>query len=131
MAVMTVILVGLVAVNAWAIWIAANRRGLAQAYWALSGSFMGIGLMAALGILFLTPIVERDTPGPISGEMPPAFGLGLGLIALGLSGVALGAVVMLLARLWRKRKAAMAANATDNGVDGPADAAEPDGTHRA
>ncbi|MFD1627865.1 hypothetical protein [Azospirillum griseum] len=131
MAVMTVILVGLVAVNAWAIWIAANRRGLVQAYWALSGSFMGIGLMGALGILFLTPIVERDTPGPISGEMPPAFGLGLGLIALGLSGVVLGAVLMLLTRLWRKRKAAQAANATGNGVDDTTDAAQPDGPHRA
>ncbi|RJF83672.1 hypothetical protein D3877_03220 [Azospirillum cavernae] len=107
----------LVAINAWTIWIAATRRGVVQAYWALSGSFMGIGLMAVIGVFAFPGLLQLD---PTSGEMPPAFGLGFGLVVIGLTGVAIGAAMMGLARLWRRKRAASAlAAATADGADAP------------
>ncbi|WP_298376805.1 hypothetical protein [Azospirillum sp.] len=107
----------LVAINAWTIWIAATRRGVVQAYWALCGSFMGIGLMAVIGVFAFPGLLQLD---PTSGEMPPAFGLGFGLVVIGLTGVAIGAAMMGVARLWRRKHAATSQTAaTAVGADAP------------
>jgi hypothetical protein len=107
----------LVAINAWTIWIAATRRGVVQAYWALCGSFMGIGLMAVIGVFAFPGLLQLDST---SGEMPPAFGLGFGMVAIGLTGVAIGVALMGLARLWRRKRVATGQTAaTAEGADAP------------
>jgi hypothetical protein len=100
----------LVAINAWIIWIAATRRGVVQAYWALCGSFMGIGLMAMIGTVAFPGLLE--TPDSTSGEMPPAFGLGFQMVQFGLAGAAVGLALMGVTRLWRRKRQATAQTAT-------------------
>ncbi len=77
-----------------------RSRGPARFYWVACAAMFGLGIAATL-LIVLVPVATPDDNGEISGEMPPAFGLGLLLAVIGLGGIALGAAVALLRRLWR------------------------------
>lgn len=88
-----------------AAWMAVFGHGVVRVYWIDCGLALLAGGIGLVGVL-LVPLERFDEEGRLIGEMPPAFGVALLSLVVGLAGVSLGLAATAgrwLWRLWRRR----------------------------